>query len=519
MVSASAARAACFPDGQAIERVAQQRADRLQPVVFVLVPGQPPERLQVLRLNGAHLAPSCRAAADPAHVPPARRRSGRACTHAGTPPGPVLGDISLQAHARRDGARARQHAIPDRSRLRVYRGRRGRIPRGWAWRSLLPAAASPVRAPRGRDRGSMQREPAVRRGPRHRDRGIHRPLVARQGPRARPWACPITGGAAMTRYFRARQPQLACPEMERSAVFPIPKAFFWFSPCLRRRGPLPASGRRCRPARHDPGFAQLSRRPAGGAPCPTPRRQAYTPATRQRSRRYSSTGTSLGRASGAALPMTRPEGATNERRLSGGHCRPERHRSVSSAESDTGPQRRSCGLVPHVANAVSSNGACRAPKPGMSGALRCLPRPIHGPIGVAPPRRKPTPATTRRHRLSAPGPAVSATRAAVRRMLRGSGSPWTRRRSAARRAAPTPRGSARRPRRDAARGRSSSRFRRAGGRSTRASPGAAAIPPSTDAAGGACRPRAASRPTSRAVRPRRRSAPPPRRRRAGRPSS
>ncbi len=52
-----------------------------------------------------------------------------------------------------------------------------------------------------------------------------------------------------------------------------------------------------------------------------------------------------------------------------------------------------------------------------------------------------------------------------------------------------------------------------------ASPGAAATPPSTDAAGGACRPRDASRPPSRAVHPRCRSSPPHRRRTAGRPSS
>ena len=49
--------------------------------------------------------------------------------------------------------------------------------------------------------------------------------------------------------------------------------------------------------------------------------------------------------------------------------------------------------------------------------------------------------------------------------------------------------------------------------------GAAASPASTDAAGGACRPRDASRPPSRAVRPPRMSSPPDRPRTAGRPSS
>ncbi len=52
-----------------------------------------------------------------------------------------------------------------------------------------------------------------------------------------------------------------------------------------------------------------------------------------------------------------------------------------------------------------------------------------------------------------------------------------------------------------------------------ASPGAAASPASTDAVGGGCRPRDASRLPSRAVRPPRRSSPPNPRRTAGRPLS
>jgi hypothetical protein len=76
-----------------------------------------------------------------------------------------------------------------------------------------------------------------------------------------------------------------------------------------------------------------------------------------------------------------------------------------------------------------------------------------------------------------------------------------------------------RPQAASRRGRSSSRSRRAGGRSTIANLGAAASPASTDAAGGACRPRDASRPPSRAVRPPRMSSPPDRPRTAGRPSS
>ena len=88
-----------------------------------------------------------------------------------------------------------------------------------------------------------------------------------------------------------------------------------------------------------------------------------------------------------------------------------------------------------------------------------------------------------------------------------------------RRAAPTRLGIEQLPPAASRRGRSSSRSRRAGGRSTIANPGAAASPASTDAAGGACRPRDASRPPSRAVRLPRKSSPPDRRRTAVRPSS
>ena len=88
-----------------------------------------------------------------------------------------------------------------------------------------------------------------------------------------------------------------------------------------------------------------------------------------------------------------------------------------------------------------------------------------------------------------------------------------------RRAAPTPPGSAQQPRLASSRGQCVSRSTRREGRSTSASPGAAAKAASDDAAGGACRPRDASRPTFRAVRPPGKSSPPDPRRTAGRPSS